>query len=40
MVGFLSDDEADEPAYSLEDIAEKQIDEIRSFVRLVLLELR
>ena len=38
MVGFLSDEEAEEPAYTLEDIAEKQIEEIRSFIRLVLLE--
>ena len=38
MVGFMSDDEAEEPAYTLEDIAEKQIEEIRSCVRLGLLE--
>jgi len=38
MIGFMSDDEAEEPAYSLEDIAEKQIEEIRTFVRLILLE--
>tara|TARA_X000000950_G_scaffold206367_1_gene248279 strand:- start:125 stop:685 length:561 start_codon:yes stop_codon:yes gene_type:complete len=31
-------EEGDEPAYTLEDIAEKQIEEIRHFVRLVLME--
>ena len=38
MVGFMPDDEAEEPAYSLEDIAEKQIEEIRAYIRLILLE--
>jgi len=33
-------EEGDEPAYSLEDIAEKQIDEIRLYIRLILLENR
>ena len=35
---YGEDEEGDDPAYSLEDIAEKQIEEIRAFVRLVLLE--
>ena len=35
---YGEDEEGDEPAYTLEDIAEKQLDEIRHFVRLVLLE--
>lgn len=37
---YGEDEEGDDPAYTLEDIAEKQIDEIREYVRLVLLELR
>lgn len=37
---YGEDEEADEPAYTLEDIAEKQLDEIRSYVRLILLELQ
>ncbi len=37
MLGF-SDDDSDEPAYTLEDIAEKQLDEIRCLVRLIILE--
>ena len=32
--------DGDDPAYSLEDIAEKQIDEIRLYIRLILLENR
>ena len=35
---YGEDEEGDEPAYTLQDIAEKQIEEIRHFVRLVLLE--
>ena len=37
---YGEDEEGDEPAYTLEDIAEKQIDEIRKYVRMVLLELQ
>jgi len=35
---YGEDEEGDIPAYSLEDIAEKQIEEIRTLVRLILLE--
>ena len=35
---YGEDEEGEEPAYTLEDIAEKQIEEIRMFVRLVLSE--
>jgi hypothetical protein len=39
MLGFLSAEEAEDPAYTLEDIAEKQIEEIRLFIRAALLEI-
>ena len=35
---YGEDEAGDEPAYTLEDIAEKQIEEIRSLIRLILLE--
>jgi len=35
---YGEEEEGDEAAYTLEDIAEKQIEEIRTFVRLILLE--
>ncbi len=35
---YGEDEEGDDPAYSLEDIAEKQIEEIRAYIRLILLE--
>lgn len=37
---YGEDEEGDEPAYTLEDIAEKQIEEIRAYVRMVLLEMQ
>ena len=36
MLGFL--DAEDEPAHTLEDIAEKQLEEVRTLIRLILLE--
>ncbi len=35
---YGEDDESEEPAYTLQDIAEKQIDELRKFIRLSIME--
>ena len=35
---YGEDEAGDEPAYSLEDIAEEQIEELRRYIRIVLLE--
>ena len=35
---YDEDEDADDPAYTLEDIAEKQLEELRHYIRYVLLE--